>query len=292
MDNEGSVSVDGVTGAEETTEEESKVEGQNQGKEESKDTKSDDKSEPNKDSVNNGKTQYTEKGTKLDPDPMSALNQQLANERRVKADYEKILTDPKSLTDYAKTMGLGLTKEEAQEIQDEVDPDKIETVEDLRKFAKGLQTKIENKSKELDNGIKGVQESRREEAVSSLIRDDIKAVREQYPELDPKPDSEGNPTNPDYNKELDATIGDLYEMADYDKDSKKYLGKVRIADVAKKVMSARQNGVTTGSRNAQTVVREKVRGAPITGASSDLPDESNMTPSQVIASRMKQMHGR
>lgn len=275
---EGSVEVDGVTGDEGSTE----VEGQESTAEkpESKETTTDKETLKTEDSQ---KAEVTEKGTKLDPDPMSALNQQLANERGYRKQYEDVLNSPEKLADYAKTMGLELTKKEIKEIQEDTsfDASKIETVDDLRAFAKNLDSKIEQKVKELDKGIAGIKESDRIEAVSSQIKDDISAVREKYPALDPKSES--------YDKGLDEAVDRVFEMADFDPQTKQFLGKARLTDIADQFMKVRQGGEQTGSKNAQTIVKDRRKGAVVTGGKDSAPDESNMTPAQIIASRMARM---
>lgn len=283
---EGSVMVDGETGSVNENEvEETQQETQQETKTEEVKVNTEQKADK--------EVQYTEKGTKLDPNPLSALNQQLANSERQRKEYEAVLTSPETLVKYAKTMGLDLTKTEANEIvrEQEIDPDNIETVEDLRAFAKKLESKIEAKAADLDKGLNSLNESKRDEQIASVIKTDITAVRELYPELDPKMDADGKPTNPDYDQELDEAVASLYEMADFDSRTGKYLGKARLIEVAKKVMNARQKGIVSGSRDAQTVIKDKTRAKTITGASDFTQDESGMTAAQVIASRMKRMAG-
>lgn len=227
-------------------------------------------------------TKYTEKGTKLDSNPMSALNQQLANERRQRTTYEKVLNDPDQLVAYAKTMGVELSKKEAEKLQEEqqIDPSKIETVEDLQGFAKQLEKKYEKQSQEVDKSLQGFKESDEIEAVSRVIKTDIDAVREKYPELDPKSES--------YDPNLEETIGKLYQTADFDTIKNRYIGKARIGEIADMVMGVRGSAKTAGSKEAQTIVKDKRRGSVLAGGKETAPDESNMSPAQSIASRMAQ----
>lgn len=226
-------------------------------------------------------TKYTEKGTKLDPNPMSALNQQLANERRQRATYEQVLSDPDKLVAYAKTVGVELSKSQAEKLQEEqqIDPSKIETVEDLQGFAKQLEKKVEQQSQEFDKSLKGIRESDEIERVSNVIKSDIDAVREKYPELDPKSDS--------YNPKVEETIGKLYQNADFDTKKNRYMGKARIGEIADMVMEVHGSSKSDGSREAQTIVKDKRRGSVISGGKESTPDETNMSPAQIIASRMK-----
>lgn len=289
---EGSSIIDGVTSGEEieeTQDSETGDQGGDAGSQGSDDQggqgNSDDSKLKSKDG-GKGEQQLTEKGTKLDPDPMSALNQTLANERRFRLQYEKLLNDPDQLVEYAATMGLKLTKEQAKEVQKDktIDPDKIETVEDLRAFAKQLQTQVATKAGELDKGIQGLRQNSKDESITNQFKTDMDDARSKYPELDPRSES--------YNKDLDETIGRLFLAADVDPNTRKLAGRVRLSTFVDQVMSVRKNGQETGSRDAQTVVKDKRRGQVRTGSQGDgTPDESNMTPSQIIASRMKRMTG-
>src|SRR6185369_9068021 len=51
------------------------------------------------------KPELTDKGTKLDPDPLSRANQELANERKKIKDYEEVLTNPILLKGYLAQFG-------------------------------------------------------------------------------------------------------------------------------------------------------------------------------------------
>ena len=81
----------------------------------------------------NEQPQYTEKGTKLDPDPMSAVNQQLANERAKARQYEALLNDPQKIKAYLEE----LEKERGGQTttaEGEIRPEQIQTVDDLHRY--------------------------------------------------------------------------------------------------------------------------------------------------------------
>src|SRR5690606_18792007 len=60
-----------------------------------------------------GQPKLTEKGTKLDPNPLSAAHQELANERRKLAQYQQVLSNPEMLKRYAAQMGMTLAEAKA-----------------------------------------------------------------------------------------------------------------------------------------------------------------------------------
>jgi hypothetical protein len=296
MSDEGSVFVEGMGGgtqetsdesqpsqSEETTQDESLPTEESSGGDESNSTF-------NKNDNQEG-VEYTEKGTKLDPNPLSRVNQELANERRKIKQYEEVLNNPTLLRGYVAQFDKGDKKEEVQIDEPEMRAEDIQTTEDLQKFVKQQEQRYEKKLKELDSTISQVKESTSENTIAARITNDIVAVRGKYDELDPKPDKDGNPTNPNYNKELDAAVGNLYERFDFDPQKKTYKGSVSILEIADIVMNAAGSSKKQGSREAQTIVRERRSGKAVSGASTSSPDESSMSASQIIAARVAAARG-
>ncbi len=228
------------------------------------------------------KTELTEKGTKLDPNPLSRVNQELANERAKIREYEKILNDPILLKNYVAEFGASPEKTETA---DKVVPEKemryedVKTTEDLQVYLKQQDQKLNAKLKELDTTITGVKTSEKDKAVGTTINSDIAAVRSEYPALDPKSDT--------YNPELDAAVGKMYERMDFDKSTKKFRGNVRITEIAEIIMAAAGSSKKQGSEEAQTVIKDKRTGKVNAGSASQTIDTSNMSIGQIIAARAK-----
>jgi hypothetical protein len=237
-----------------------------------------------KDQEQKDKAELSEKGTKLDPDPLSRVNQELANERRKIKEYEEVLNNPALLKSYVAKFGEPeAKKEETVSKEKEMRYEDVQTNEDLHKFLKQQDEKVQAKLKELDSSISEVKSSHKNTTVASRIQSDITTVRETYPELNPK--------SSDYNKELDDAVGQLYEKYDYDPQSKTFKGDASIKDIADIIMKAAGSSKKQGSEEAQTTIRDKRSGRAVSGASKAAPDESNMTPGQIIASRIKAARG-
>lgn len=238
----------------------------------------------------------TSKGTKKDPDPMSALNQELANTRRLNSDMIRLLEDPEALAEYLtnlkKEKGAGAANADGEadfNIDEEVK--NLKTVEDLQNFAKKFVGKV---NKDLDAHKtrieKGEQRQRFIENVGKVgdqIKADIQAVRQARPELVPTL-ADGS-KNPKYNPVLDKLIGDTFEALEFDKKTGLFRGRIPFGFVAKTILAAWDQGGQSGSKRAQTVVIDKRRGRVISGAGKrgTTVDESKMTAEQALALRMK-----
>lgn len=215
-----------------------------------------------------GEAQYTEKGTKLDPNPQSAVHQELANARRTIQQMEGVLTNPTLLKRYAEQNGMTLAEakadikedqEEQEDLIEEFTPDQFQTREDIAKALNTIRSTTSKTVKELKaenqrlrEGYKGINSSRELERVANNMQKDITTVREKYPEL--------NPSSPDFDKELEQSIGELYHELDFDPTSQTFRGKVSIAKIADRIMTAAGRAKKQGSRQAQTDVRVKQAG--------------------------------
>ena len=160
--------------------------------------------------------QLTNKGTKLDPNPQSAVHQELANERRKNQQYESVLSDPDMLKRYAKEAGITLTEAKAEIKEELYSADKFKTADDIANALNELRTGFNTKSQTYEERIKrqeaelaSLRGERTVERVATNMKSDIDAVREKYPELNPKRLDE-------YNEELEKGLGDLYHELDYD----------------------------------------------------------------------------
>jgi hypothetical protein len=238
-----------------------------------------DKTSTNSQETVDAKAELTEKGTKLDPNPLSRVNQELANERAKIKEYEKVLNDPTLLKSYVAQFAPAPETKEPVVPEKEIALTEVKTTEDLQSYLKQQDKKLNDKMKELDSTINTVKSSQKVTAIANGISSDIVAVREQYPELDPKNDS--------YNPELDTAVGAMYELIDYDQKTKTFRGNIKITDVASIIMKASGSSKKLGSEEAQTVIKDKRSGKVVSGSSSQAPDTTNMTPGQIIAQRIK-----
>lgn len=230
------------------------------------------------------KAELTEKGTKLDDNPLSRVNQELANERAKIKKYEEVLNNPALLKGYVKQFEKpGETQEEKKPEEPEIRVEDIQTTEDLQKYQRQQDRKLDAKLKELDSTITSVKTTQKDTEVAGRITNDIATVREKYQELDPKSST--------YNRELDLAVGELYEKFDLDPETKTFKGNTSIKEIADIVMRAHGSSKKQGSDEAQTTVRDKRTGKVTTGASNTAPDESGMSAGQLIASRIKAARG-
>jgi len=236
--------------------------------------------------------QLTDKGTKLDPNPQSAVHQELANERRKNQQYESVLSDPDMLKRYAKEAGITLTEAKAEIKEELYSADKFKTADDIANALNELRTGFNTKSQTYEEQIKrqeaelaSLRGERTVERIATNMKSDIDTVREKYPELNPKKLDE-------YNEELEKGLGDLYHELDYDEKTERYRGNVSIARLAEKVMKAASSARKQGSQDAQTSVREKTAGKVVTSSKSSKTEssEEDMSPGAVIAQRMRNLY--
>jgi len=232
----------------------------------------------------NEQPQYTEKGTKLDPDPMSALNQQLANERAKARQYEALLNDPQKVKAYLEE----LEKEHGGQTpaEGEIRPEQIQTVDDLHRYLAQERAKDRREVEQLKGYIGQFSQVQGVLAVGDRIRNEIDQVRQKYPEF--------NPQSPQYDEELEKALGDAYEEIDYDPNTGTFRGQVSLLRLADRFISAARRGEKQGSRRAQTSVVDRRIGRVRSGAKEggDEVDESKLSPSQTIAARMQRAYRR
>jgi phage-related minor tail protein len=230
-----------------------------------------------------GQPQYTEKGTKLDPNPQSAVHQQLANERRLRQQFQQVLDNPEALRKYAAQLGMTVTEAKA-EIKDEQQklytPDRFKTPEDvanaLNEMAadhKKTVAELREENKRLKEGFGSFNQSRHIEHVASTMTQDISSVQAKYPELNPK--------SPDYDHELD-----------FDPQTGGYKGNHSLAKIADRFMRIAGRGRERGTQAAQTNVRVKQAGRVVTSSKPASKEGSGSTdPGTVIAQRIAKAMG-
>lgn len=312
-DGEGSVMTDGIDGEESSEESSESSENINNQAEESSETKKEasEEEESSQDSTSEKKDDSdeedsdkkeeetkaddtkdkTEKGTKLDSDPLSRAHQLRANAEAEARSYQGLLNDPERLESYLKELKAEKGEADKDAEPDDfkkLDPGKLETVEDLQKFAAGLKDATVKEIARVKRELGGLSANQQEESLSRSISGSISEVQTKYPELR-EFNSDGS-KNPEYNEELDTLVGSMYNELDLDKSSKKYRGNVSLLAIADKIMSARRVGEGNGSRKAQTDIIDKRKGR-IAGTGADMggtrPDDSKLSPSAAIAERMK-----
>jgi hypothetical protein len=231
--------------------------------------------------------EYTEKGTKLDKDPQSRLNQELANERAKARQYEEVLNNPKLLKSYLAQFEPEKPAE-TETNEPEMRVEDVQTTADLHKFLAQENRKVQSKMRELDDTIKHVKGTQEDTAIATKISGDVIAVREKYPELNPYVVIDGKKVkNPDFNEDLDKRVGDLYEKLDFDPKAKAFRGKISLAEIADVIMGAAGAMKKQGSQEAQTMIKDKRSGKAVSGATETHLDISNMSPGQIISARIK-----
>jgi len=226
------------------------------------------------------KPPLTEEGTKLDPNPLSAAHQQLANaERKLKA-YETVLNDPNLYQEFA---GKLAGKPQVQEIT----PDSIQTVEDLVQVVNDLRKQasaVEEQNRALQGQLGQMTTKQFADNVEKNISQGTKLVQDTYPEL--------RSGDPSYNEHLEKQVSALYHELNYDPQLEQQTGgEVRYTDryplhrVAKTIMDTYNLTKQSASQEAQTVVKQKSMGKVVTSGkpSQSEPDYSELSIAQRIA---------
>ena len=299
-DTEGSVMVDGVSpevteesqehvnnqeesSSEKKTDSEVKPDGEVDGKTEEV-AETEDKTEETAEE----KAARTEKGTKLDQDPLRQAHQLRANAEAKTRQYEDFLSDPVKVKAYLADLEKDKAGKTETKTEDLIDPEKLETVGDLQKFAKQLQTKFQTETEKIRAELGGITQKEQIKEVANRVTSEVTAVQTKYPEL--REFNEDGTKNPDYNEELDKAIGEYFNELDLDQKTGMYRGKHSIVKIAERFMKVRTIGEKNGSIKAQTIVKDKRTGRVITnqsGGTDGQPDESTQSAGQTIAARMK-----
>lgn len=241
--------------------------------------------------------ELTEKGTKLDKDPKSALHQQLANEKRLREQMTQVLGNPKLIAQFMKSQYNidvpveGDQKGKTEEVVEEVEEFKAEDFEDVddvaskfnemrkafleRDKTKELKiTELEGKINEL---INGGQRAR----IASNISQGVDSLRKA---------AELTPGSPDFIPGLEEKITEQFNKLDFDEATQSYRGQYSIDQVGKDLIDAIRMGRKAGSDKAQTIVKNKSQGQIKTSPKvSTEVDTDNMTPENSIAVGISKM---
>ena len=209
-DTEGSVMVDGVSpevteesqehvnnqeesSSEKKTDSEVKPDGEVDGKTEEV-AETEDKTEETAEE----KAARTEKGTKLDQDPLRQAHQLRANAEAKTRQYEDFLSDPVKVKAYLADLEKDKAGKTETKTEDLIDPEKLETVGDLQKFAKQLQTKFQTETEKIRAELGGITQKEQIKEVANRVTSEVTAVQTKYPEL--REFNEDGTKNPDYNE--------------------------------------------------------------------------------------------
>ena len=303
---EGSTFVDGIDsdadvdledqdtgGEDQDTGEDQDQDDQDQDQETDKDTKDNDSKDGEEDNSSDDEDDSsgkTDKGTKLDKDPLSQANQLRANAEAQAKKYEDILTNPEKFKQYAKIAGFDKEPEtKKDEIAEALDfkPENLKTVEDVTEAFSKVATVIKglrDENQKLIEGMTGMGKQSRSTAIASSIQSDIQQVRSKFPEL--------NPNNKDaFNPELEREIGEMFDELDFDPQTKEYRGSVSLLKIAEKIMKAAGYGKKTGADKANTNIIEKGKGKVRTGKGGNVKtSDDKLTPGQIIANRIKNIN--
>lgn len=296
---EGSVMVDEGTGipsteeSEETSTEESTEEEVKKESETEEDDSSSSTEEEGEDQ------EVTEKGTKLDKDPKSAVHQKLANAERQVKQMTQVLTNPELFRKYAEENGMTLKEAKAEikeEIEDEKDsieefkPEQFKTSEDVAKALNSVRSSaqkeikaLRDENKNLREGLTGISGERKSERINKFVTDGIAAVREKYPQLNPKSD--------DFDKELEGEIGALYEELDFDPRTKSFRGNVSLVKLTDRVMKAAGKAGKKASKKAQTDVKVKQAGKVTSGKGKSTGTTESDDPGTAIGQKIARTLG-
>lgn len=229
--------------------------------------------------------EYTEKGTRRDPNPQSAVHQDLANTRAKLSDYEKVLSDPQLLLQFAKAAGYNNISEAKEAIQDEIDeysPEKLQTAQDVSNALNSLSKQLKNvlqENSELKKQVSGMSETSKANTIYNKTASDIATIREKYPELNPK--------SPNFNPELEERVGRLYQTVDFDQRTGSWRGSYSLADIAEEVMGAARIAMKQGSEQAQKTTVTKQQGRIVTSTKQASQDQSESgDPGTAIAQKV------
>jgi len=251
------------------------------------------------------KTEKTEKGTKLDPNPKSAVHQQLANATRIRGQYEQVLADPVKIAQFVKEqygIEMPTSKGAAPQVPatGETAPTTsgkkftakdFENIEDVANVVNQIQeqftstiaerdAKIENLTKQ----VTGIQQGGQIQRVADTLQSDVVSLR-SLPELNPK--------NPDFVPGLEDRIGAYYHRLDFDEASGMYRGNYSLKEVAQEFLETARLSGQASSKRAQTIVKDKTGGTiRTTPAKTGSADTSQMSAGQSIAQGIAKMFPR
>lgn len=237
--------------------------------------------------------ELTEKGTKLDSNPQSALHQQLANEKRARSQVEQVLGDPKLLAKFAEQQyGIKIPVEQETAKQDvptkQYTAEDFQNIEDVATKFNELQKSFDEKSRSYEEQIKELKtvadrlvDGSRDTQITSAMEKDVVSLK-SVPEL--------KRGDPDFVEGLEAKIVERYYQQDFDEQTGKFRGNTSLKRVADDIIEAIKLGRQAGAQKAQTIVKDKTEGRVRTSAPAKTEQSTdNMSAGGSIAAGIKRL---
>lgn len=237
----------------------------------------------------------TEKGTKLDPNPQSAVHQQLANERRTRTQMEQVLSDPKLLAQFAqKQYGINVQTQAQPEQTQEVPTTKKWTAKDFEniddvadkfnQLQEGFTQQISERDKQIQTlaqQVVGVLDSGRMRQVAESAESDVTSLR-ALPELNPK--------SPDFIEGLEVQIANLYHSLDFDQQTGQYRGNYSIKELGQQFVQTARQARKAGVQKGQTIIQDRSAGTVRTSPKGTAKaSRDSMSPGASIAQGIAEM---
>lgn len=268
------------------------------------DNQQDEEGNEDENDENSQQPKKTEKGTKLDPNPKSAVHQQLANERRVRTQMEQVLADPSLIAKFMQEqygITVDLNRRGGQPAQQDNNNNQpvttskkwtakdFESLEDVAEKFNGLQEQFTSEISKRDDEIKalkgqlgGLSERGRILQIADSLEGDVKTLSSN-PEL--------NPNSPEFIPGLEDEIGALYHRLDFDEASGMYRGNYSLREIGESIIKTARAAKKAGSQRAQTIVKDKTGGKIRTGGQSNnsAPSRDELPPAQSIAQGIAKM---
>lgn len=268
------------------------------------DNQQDEEGKEDENDENSQQPKKTEKGTKLDPNPKSAVHQQLANERRIRTQMEQVLASPELIAKFVREQygiempsgkGAAPTGQQPANQQTTTTTSKkwtakdFESLEDVAEKFNGLQEQFTTEIQKRDEEIKGLKgqlggmsERGRILQIADSLEGDVKALSAE-PEL--------NPNSPEFIPGLEDEIGALYHKLDFDEASGMYRGNYSMREIGQSIIKTARTAKKAGSQRAQTIVKDKTGGRIRTGTQGNNQGASRdeLPPAQSIAQGISRM---
>ena len=248
---------------------------------------------------NSQEPKKTEKGTKLDPNPKSAVHQQLANERKIRGQMEQVLASPELIAKFVKEQygieiptGAAKSTEEATAAPStstkKWTAKDFESLEDVADKFNGLhesfQTEISKRDTEigtLKKQLGGITETSRITKVADGLSNDVTSLRTV---------AELNPKSPDFIPGLEDQIGALYHKFDFDEASGMYRGNYSLREIGESIINTARTARKAGSQQAQTIVKDKTGGkVRTTSGGNTQTNTDELAPADSIAKGIQKM---
>lgn len=247
--------------------------------------------------------ELTEKGTKRDPNPQSAVHQDLANARRMNGQMEQVLADPKLIARFMKEqygieVPLSGTQPNGQSQETEQpavttkkwtakDFENIEDVADkFNQLQEGFSQQIADRDKKIENltkEVSGVLNNGRMTQIANATTSDVTSLR-AMPEL--------TPSSPDFIPGLENQISNMYRSLDFDKATGTFKGQFSIKEIGEQLIATAREARKAGVKRGQTIIKDKTGGKIRTDqGAKGATDTDNLSPGTSIAKGISKLFG-